>query len=105
MYVFYNPNPSGKRVGDCVIRAIAKLTGRTWEETYIGVASQGFAAHDMPSSGAWLCAERSAEYLPRLLYGQGFLRGKSAREIFACNGHARCRRGRWELFRRMGQRG
>ena len=51
-YVFYNPNPSGKRVGDCVIRAIAKLTDRTWEEAYVAVTAQGFTAHDMPSSNA-----------------------------------------------------
>lgn len=24
MYIFYNPNPSGKMVGDCVIRGISK---------------------------------------------------------------------------------
>lgn len=27
-FIFYNPNPSGKRTGDCVIRAIAKATGQ-----------------------------------------------------------------------------
>ena len=26
MFVNYNPNPAGKSVGDCVVRAIAKLT-------------------------------------------------------------------------------
>ena len=25
---YYNPNPAGKRVGDCVIRAICKATGQ-----------------------------------------------------------------------------
>ena len=25
---YYNPNPAGKRVGDCVIRAICKATGK-----------------------------------------------------------------------------
>ena len=52
MYIYYNPNPSGKRVGDCVIRGISKLTGQTWQETYIGVAVQGYESYDMPSSNA-----------------------------------------------------
>lgn len=59
-YVHYNPNPAGQRVGDCVIRAISKLTGQDWESTYIGVAVQGYISYDMPSSNAvW------AEYLHR----------------------------------------
>lgn len=59
-YVYYNPNPAGQRVGDCVIRAISKLTGQDWKSTYIGVAVQGYVSYDMPSSNAvW------AEYLRR----------------------------------------
>lgn len=27
-FIQYNPNPRGNRVGDCVIRAISKATGR-----------------------------------------------------------------------------
>lgn len=52
MYKFYNPNPDGKMVGDCVIRAIAKATNGDWETTYVGVSTQGFMMHDMPSSNA-----------------------------------------------------
>ena len=51
-YVFFNPNPSGNRIGDCVIRAIAKLTDQTWEDTYIDVAIKGYELCDMPSSNA-----------------------------------------------------
>lgn len=59
-YKYFNPNPAGQRVGDCVIRAISKLTGQDWEQTYIGVAVQGYISYDMPSSNAvW------AEYLRR----------------------------------------
>lgn len=32
MYTYYNPNPDGKRTGDCVIRAIARVTGGTLME-------------------------------------------------------------------------
>lgn len=51
-YVFFNPNPSGKRIGDCVIRAISKITAQPWEETYIDVALKGYELCDMPSSNA-----------------------------------------------------
>ena len=49
-YIFYNPNPSNKRVGDCVIRAISKLTGNDWETTYLNITIQGYAMNDMPSA-------------------------------------------------------
>lgn len=45
-FIQYNPNPRGNRVGDCVIRAISKATGRDWETTYAGVClsrRSGFA--------------------------------------------------------------
>lgn len=58
MFVYYNPNPSKKQVGDCVIRAISKVTNQDWEKTYMEVALQGYMLHDMPSAnyvwGAYL---------------------------------------------------
>lgn len=64
-YVFYNPNPSYKKVGDCVIRAVSMLTNQDWETTYTGIALQGYKMHDMPSSNhVW------GEYL----YAKGFTR-------------------------------
>lgn len=30
---YYNNNPKSKRTGDCVVRAIARALGQTWEET------------------------------------------------------------------------
>lgn len=50
MYIFFNPNPSNQRVGDCVIRAISKATGNDWEKTYIDIACEGLKYYDMPSS-------------------------------------------------------
>ncbi len=52
MYQSHNPNPNGKRVGDCTVRAIAKATGQSWEETYVGLCLKGFEMGDMPSSDA-----------------------------------------------------
>lgn len=51
-YSFYNPNPQGNRVGDCVIRAIAKALNQTWEETYIELTIQGYIMGDLLSSNA-----------------------------------------------------
>ena len=50
MYVFFNPNPDNKLVGDCVIRAISKLLNQPWERTYIDLVIQGYIMADMPSS-------------------------------------------------------
>ena len=52
MFVFYNPNPAKKLVGDCVIRGIAKVTNEDWEITYMNIALKGFDMKDMPSSNA-----------------------------------------------------
>lgn len=49
MYVFYNPSPQGKRVGDCVIRAISKALDQSWDTTYTGIVLKGFEMADMPS--------------------------------------------------------
>ena len=58
MFIYYNPNPQNKLVGDCVIRAICKLMNRDWEDVYIDIALQGFIMHDMPTAnhvwGAYL---------------------------------------------------
>lgn len=51
-YVYYNPNPSGKRVGDCVIRGISKVTNQSWEDSYMDVCLTGYRMNDMPSSNA-----------------------------------------------------
>lgn len=49
-YIFENANPRRKSVGDCVIRAISKALGETWETIYIDICAQGFKMADMPSS-------------------------------------------------------
>jgi hypothetical protein len=49
-YKFFNPNPCGRNVGDCSVRAIAKALGLTWEEAYIKIMINGYRMCDMPSS-------------------------------------------------------
>lgn len=51
-YKYYNINPSGKRVGDCTVRAISKALDQSWEQTYAGLTAYGFMMADMPSANA-----------------------------------------------------
>ncbi len=54
MWKMHNPNPNGKHVGDCTVRAITKATGKSWEDAYSGIAVQGLMMFDMPSNnGVW----------------------------------------------------
>lgn len=34
MWKYYNANPEGNNVSDCVVRSISKAEGKTWDETY-----------------------------------------------------------------------
>lgn len=49
-FIEYNPNPVGRRVGDCSVRAISKALGVDWEKAYTLIAANGFRMGDMPSS-------------------------------------------------------
>ena len=50
MWIKYNPNPTGRNVGDCSIRAVAKALGLDWETAYTLVTTNGYYMGDMPSS-------------------------------------------------------
>lgn len=50
MWIQYNPNPAGRQVGDCSIRAISKALGVDWETAYVMITMNGFSMGDMPSS-------------------------------------------------------
>ena len=52
MFTEWNPNPVGRRVGDCSVRALAKALDVDWETAYAMIASNGFAMGDMPSSNS-----------------------------------------------------
>lgn len=49
-FIRYNPNPTGRTVGDCAVRAIAKALDIDWETAYLMIAKNGYAMGDMPSS-------------------------------------------------------
>lgn len=45
-----NPNPAGRRVGDCAVRAVAVALGIDWETAFALLAVNAFQMGDMPSS-------------------------------------------------------
>ena len=49
-YIEYNPNPVGRKVGDCAVRAISKALKTDWETAYMMIALNGYNMGDMPSS-------------------------------------------------------
>lgn len=50
MFKYYNPHPSQRRIGDCVIRAISKALDWEWNDTYTALCLQGYVMSDLPSS-------------------------------------------------------
>ena len=50
MWINYNPNPVGRKVGDCAVRAIAAALDIDWETAYSLIAAAGYSMGDMPSS-------------------------------------------------------
>ena len=54
MWVEFNNNPVGRRVGDCAVRAVSVALDIPWEKAYAMIASNGYLMADMPSSdGVW----------------------------------------------------
>lgn len=54
MFKKYNPNPVGRIVGDCSVRAVSKALDTDWESAYWEIAEAGYKMGDMPSSdGVW----------------------------------------------------
>lgn len=50
MWVKYNPNPTGRLVGDCSIRAVAKALDVDWDTAFDLVSHNAKLMGDMPSS-------------------------------------------------------
>ena len=59
----WNPNPTGRRVGDCAVRAVARALDVDWETAYLKIAVNGYAMGDMPSSDSvWGAVLRQAGF-------------------------------------------
>ena len=50
MWHEYNPNPLGKRVGDCAIRAISAAEGLSWFDAYDALSHYGRMFGNLPNS-------------------------------------------------------
>lgn len=63
MYKYFNPNPCGKNVSDCTVRAICKATGKDWGEVYLRLCMRGYLDGDLPNANAcWGAYLRSLGY-------------------------------------------
>lgn len=49
-WIRYNPNPKGRRVGDCAIRACCKATGKTWNEVFDSLVNIAYRQKDVLSA-------------------------------------------------------
>lgn len=50
----YNPNPAGRAVGDCSVRAVAAALGVDWEKAFALIAANAFQMGDVISANsAW----------------------------------------------------
>lgn len=50
MWIKTNPNPCGRAVGDCSVRAVSVALGISWEEAFDLLADAAYKMCDMPSS-------------------------------------------------------
>ena len=64
-YRYSNPNPHGALIGDCVVRAIAIATDRTWDDSYEILTDYGFRMKNLPNA---------AEVWGEVLKNDGFTR-------------------------------
>lgn len=49
MFLKENVNPKGWKTGDCVIRACAKATNMSWDDTYRALCEIGFKKKRLPN--------------------------------------------------------
>lgn len=50
MWKYYQPNPAGRNIGDCSVRAVSVALGVDWERAYCELCSNGYYMADLPSS-------------------------------------------------------
>lgn len=68
MYAHYNPNPLGKRTGDCVIRMLTKIFNLTWDEAYLKLSTVVLREYEMPSDNTiWELYLKEHGFSKRLL--------------------------------------
>ena len=75
MWIEFNNNPVGRRVGDCAVRAVSKALDMGWEAAYIALVINGLQMGNMPSSN---------EVIGSVLRQHGFKRKNLPDECPAC---------------------
>ena len=100
MWVRCNPNPLGKQTGDCVVRAIAIATQRSWRSVYRDLCKAGEIECEMPSSnvvwGTYLTDQGFKQFLlpdscPRCITVRAFCeRYPRGTYIIGTGSHAIC---------------
>lgn len=62
-WIQYNPNPAGRNVGDCAVRALTVALDVDWEDAFELITRAAFSMADMPSSDSvWGAVLRSNGY-------------------------------------------
>ena len=51
MFIHYNPNPCGRSVEDCTVRAISKVLNVSWDEAYDMLSKFGKNMCDLSNAG------------------------------------------------------
>lgn len=64
-WVHFNPNPYGKTVGDCTVRALCAIENLSWMDAYMQLCFTGGVIGDMPDAN---------ETMRRLLLSLGYSR-------------------------------
>ena len=76
-YIFFNPNPCGRAVGDCSVRAVAKALDLTWNDAFLKrKAAAAVAGMPQVLSGP---AEGQHGVIGAFCQGRGFLDHRKAK--------------------------
>lgn len=94
-FQYYNPNPKGRAVEDCSIRALARATGKSWDDIYLILMAEGFKQCDMPSSNSvWGAYLESRGYRKKTADGETVAEFSESHPggtyILALSGHVAC---------------
>lgn len=96
MFCYYNPNPEGRAVGDCTVRALSKALGIPWEDAYLLLVVEGYIQCDLPSANSvWGETLHKTGFTRRMPTGVITV-GEFAREhpsgiyVLALSGHVVC---------------
>lgn len=79
MFIYYNPNPLGLNVGDCVVRMLTIVLNKSWDDAFDILAEESKKHANMPSANiVWF------DILKDLGYKQNYLEYEMTVEEF-CN--------------------